>query len=141
MNAKIILREGNQYVITFKRGDEIISSLKDFCVEEKISSAFFHGLGGASYLKLAYFNLENKKYEEKEFSQDLEIATINGNIAVFENDLSVHAHGTFSDQEMKCLGGHVVSMRTGGTCEIMLTKFNQSMTRKLDPDTGLKLLE
>ena len=138
---KTILHEGNQYVLRFDRGDEVLSLLKQYCGQEKITSAFFHGLGACSYLKLAYYNLETKKYQEQEYNLDLEIAGINGNIAAFENDLIVHMHGTFAGETMKAIAGHVVSMKTSGTCEIFLTKFDQSMTRKFDPETGLKLLD
>ena len=128
-------------MLVFKRGEDIFSSLKEFCKQEKISSGFFHGLGGCSYLKLSFYNLETKKYEEEEFNKDLEIANITGNIATYENDLTMHIHGTFADEKMKCIGGHVMSMKAGGTCEIFLTKFDYLMTRKLDANTGLKLLE
>ncbi|MEJ0021773.1 MAG: PPC domain-containing DNA-binding protein [Candidatus Doudnabacteria bacterium] len=138
---KTILHEGNQYVLRFDRGEEVISSLKQFCQQEKIVSVFFYGLGACSYLKLAYYNLETKKYQEQEFDRDLEIAGVSGNIAEFENDLTVHMHGSFADETMKALGGHVVSMKTAGTCEIFLTKFGQPMTRKFNPETGLKLLD
>ena len=138
---KTILHEGNQYILRFDRGEEVISALKHFCQQEKIDAGFFHGLGACSYLKLAYYHLETKKYIEQEFAQDLEIANVTGDIALAGKDLVVHMHGTFSDESMSAIGGHVMAMRVAGTCEMMLTKFDKPMTRKLDPDTGLKLLE
>lgn len=138
---KIILQEGNQYVLRFDRGEEVIEALRQFCQREKIDAGSFHGLGACSYLKLAFYHLETKKYSEKEFTEDLEIANVTGNVALFEGDLIVHMHGTFSDENMAAFGGHVMAMKIGGACEILLTKFNQPMTRKPDGITGLKLLE
>lgn len=135
-----ILNEKNQYLLRFDRGEEVVSALRQFCHHERIDGGFFHGLGACSHLKLAYYNLETKKYQEKEFNQDLEIANVTGNVAVMANDLIIHMHGTFSDESMKAVAGHVVAMKAGGTCEIMLTRFEQEINRKLDPETGLKLL-
>lgn len=138
---KIILHEGSQYVLKFVRGEEVFESLKQFCRQEKISAGFFQGLGACGYLKLAYYDLETKNYQEREFNQDLEMANLTGNIATFENDLIVHMHGTFSDRAMKAFAGHVAAMKVAGTCELMLTTFSQPMTRKPDPGVGLNLLE
>ncbi len=138
---RTLLHEGNQYVLRFDRGEEVVTALKQFCHQEQIDAGFFHGLGACGYLKLAFYHLETKKYREKEFTRDLEIANVTGNIALFDGDLVIHMHGTFSEENMNAVGGHVVAMKIGGACEIMLTKFTKSMTRKLDTVTGLKLLE
>ncbi|MBI2355888.1 MAG: DNA-binding protein [Candidatus Doudnabacteria bacterium] len=138
---KTVSHEGNQYVLRFERSEEVIAALKQFCQQEKIDSGFFQGLGACSYLKLAYYDLKNKKYLEKEFARDLEIANVSGNVAIMNGDLIIHMHGTFSNENMKALGGHVMSMKAGGTCEMTLTKYSNPMVRKFDEDSGLKLLE
>jgi predicted DNA-binding protein with PD1-like motif len=138
---KIVLQQENQYVLRFDRGEEVINQLLSFCKQEKIVSGFFVGLGACSFLKLASYNLEAKKYEEKEFSQDLEIGNLTGNIAHMDGELIAHMHGNFSDANLKAIAGHVMLMKVGGTCEIMFTKFDQPMNRNFDTETGLKLLD
>lgn len=137
---KLILQEKNQYVLKFERGEEVVEALKQFCKKENISSAFFQGLGACSYLKLASYNLSEKNYEEREFNQNLEIANLVGNISTADGELVIHMHGTFSDHELRALAGHVLAVIISATCELMLTKFSKPMTRKLDPEIGLKFL-
>ncbi len=138
---KIIVKENNNYLLRFDRGEELIGVLKQFCQSEKISAGFISALGACSELKMAFYNLETKQYEEKEFKEDLEITNLSGNIANLEKDLILHIHGTFADREFKAFGGHVMSLTVGGTCEVHLTKFVGPMNRSLDASTGLKLLD
>ena len=138
---KTILHEGSQFVLRFDRGDEIVSLLKDFCQKEKIDSGFFHALGASKNLKLSYYNFQLKKYLEKEFNEDLEIANLVGNICQSDEGLVVHTHGTFSDKEFKAFAGHVVAVEIGVTCEMVLTKFDHSMVRKFNPGVGIKILD
>ncbi|HEV8601740.1 MAG TPA: PPC domain-containing DNA-binding protein [Patescibacteria group bacterium] len=138
---KIILQEGNQYVLRFERGEELIEGLKQFCEEQKITAGFFVGLGACSYLKLAFYNLLTKQYEEREFNETLEIASLTGNVAVLNEQLIIHAHGTFSDKTLVAIAGHVSKLIIGGAGEIKFDKFDTTMKRKSDAITGLNLLE
>jgi len=138
---KIILHEGNQFILRLDRGDEVVSLLKKFCQEEKIDSGFFYGLGACKSLKLSFYDLRLKKYIEKEFNQDLEIANLVGNISQSGEELVVHMHGTFSDKEFKTFAGHVVAVEVGVTCEIFVTKFNHFVVRKFNPEVGIKVLD
>jgi predicted DNA-binding protein with PD1-like motif len=138
---KIILHESNQYVLKFVRGEEVLGSLKQFCRQEQIAAGFFHGLGACDYLKLAIYDLKTKTYVEKEFDKDLEIAGLTGNLALTDGELMVHMHGTFSDENMQAIAGHVSALKVAVTCEILMTRFDGSMSRKLDAGIGLKLLD
>lgn len=137
---KIIVKENNNYLLRFDRGEELMGTLKQFCESEKISAGFISALGACIELKMAFYNLETKQYENREFKEDLEITNLTGNVAIFEQDLILHIHGSFADREFKAFGGHVVSLVVGGTCELYLTKFETSIKRNLDEATGLKLL-
>jgi uncharacterized protein len=138
---KTILHEGNQYVLRFDRGEEVMEALKKFCQQESIDGGFFQGLGACDYLKLSSYDLSTKKYNDHEFNQTLEIANITGNVAIADSDVAIHMHGTFSDDDLRAIAGHVMAMRVAVTCEVHLIKFDQPMMRKLDSEIGLKLLE
>ncbi len=137
---KIILKDTNQYVLTFERGEEVMGKLKEFCMKEGIEGGFLSGLGACGYLRLAYYNLEEKSYIEKEFSDDMEIASLTGNIAVVGEETVVHIHGVFSGRELSPVAGHVMEMKIAVTCEVHITKFPHQLKRELDSNIGLRLL-
>jgi predicted DNA-binding protein with PD1-like motif len=136
---KIIHQQTNQFVLKLDRGEELIETLKKFCQDEKISAAFFVGLGASSYLKVAWYNLETKQYEEKEFNETLEIAGMTGNVAMLDDKMIVHVHGSFSDKTLSAFAGHITKLVIGGAGEIKLDKFETTFKRQFDPETGLNL--
>ncbi|MDA2922383.1 DNA-binding protein [Patescibacteria group bacterium AH-259-L07] len=137
---KPILTSQYEYVLRFDKGDEFIPLLKDFCREHGIQAGFFHGLGAALKGEIAYYNLAQKKYQNKKFKQPVEILNIVGNVAVSSKELIIHAHGVFGDQNMKTFGGHINALVVGPTLELYLKSFDGELQREFSKDIGLKLL-
>jgi hypothetical protein len=127
-------------VLRVKRGERIIASIKKYCQDNKIKGGFFYGIGAVDEVELAHYNVSTKKYSSKKFAHALEMTNITGNIGVFENDLVIHAHATFADHEMNCLGGHLVEAKVSGTAEIFLTLL-PTLPKLYDSETGLKLFQ
>lgn len=138
---KVILKDGRRYTLRFMQGEEVLQALREFCIKEGIGAAYFSGIGGCNYLKLSYYNLQTKKYEDKEFKEGLEIANLTGNVSTADGETIIHMHGTFSDRELKAIAGHVMAVKISITCEIFLIALDGKMERKLDENIGLKLLE
>jgi hypothetical protein len=138
---KKILEDKNKYILRFERGEEIIQGLKDFSLKENISSGFFYGLGAVNKVKLAWYDLENKEYQKKEFNDKLEIISLLGNIARMDKEIIVHTHGSFADRNFQLIAGHIEKMVVSATCEIVLEKFEDSINRSYDEETGLNLMD
>lgn len=128
-------------ILILKRGEELISSIIDFCNKKGVSSAWFTGLGAGDKAILAFYDLENKKYIKKEVSNPFEITNILGNVAKKDDEIIIHCHATLSDEQMKCFGGHIDSLTISGTCEIIFTILEKPLIRNFNKDTGLNLLE
>ncbi len=130
----------NSKVLRFNQGEEVISVLKEYCKNNGLKSGFFFGLGACREVSLSYYDLNVKEYLEKEFKKNLEVVSFSGNIAKSKEDLVIHAHGVFSDSEMKTIGGHVNKMIISATLEIKVTFFEEDIKREYDENTGLKLM-
>lgn len=137
---KIILKNNEKYVLSFKMGDEMKDSLIKFCESENIQSAFFAGLGGLQEMELSYYNLSEKKYEDRNIKENLEIVSLTGNIAKMNGEYVIHMHGVFSDSKANTIGGHAKKITVSGTCEIFLTAFDNAIERGYDNTTGLNLM-
>lgn len=131
----------NTFVIKIKRGEKIIESLQKFCKAEEIINAFFYGLGALDWVKLGEYNVSTKKYHEVEFSKEMELTNITGNVANSQDGIIIHSHATVSDHDMQAFGGHLADGRVSGTAEIFLTKLDSKIAKKYDEETGLKLME
>jgi len=139
---ELIHSEGQLYTLNFKRGEEIISGLTDFLKNKNIRAGHITGLGAASELTLAYYNIETKEYEKRQFTENVEILSLLGNVGIKEKDaLVVHMHGVFGKKDFSVFGGHVFALTVSGAGEIHLTALQNEIRRAYDEETGLTLMD
>ena len=129
------------FVIRLKKGDEAISSLTNFCLQNDIKFGWFSGLGAAQSAKLAIYDLSKKEYIRKELSGILEILNYMGNISQMDGKTIIHSHATLSDETFSAFGGHVDELIIAATCEIVLHQLDIELVRKRDEEIGLNLLD
>ena len=166
---KIILRDKNKYVLRADVGEEVIGELQEFCLPISlretsrreagdvpkghrrggIEAGKFFAIGAAKEVKLGWYDVDAKEYTWREYKEKLEIVSLLGNIAwkPFDpaqgkgEEVIVHAHGSFSNQQMQLVGGHVAKLVVGAACEIVLEKFDGHIEKAHDPQTGLNLMQ
>ena len=132
---------GNHYVIRLVPGEDVGESLLLFCKKEKIASAYFTMIGACRDVELAHYNLEQQKYTTKVFSSPTEVASLTGNIALYDGSRIVHMHGVFSDETMAAHGGHIMKAVIHAAGEIFLTPYDTTIEKHFDKETGLKLMK
>ncbi len=138
---EIIHKENNFYTFSFKKGEEVMSALREYLVQNNIKAAHISGLGAASSLEIAYYNIETKEYERHNINEDLEILSLNGNVGVKEDgETVVHLHGTFGKRDLSVIGGHIFSMQISGAGELHVITFSGEIKRAYDEETGLTLM-
>ena len=137
---EIVNDSGKSYILRIDPGEEFRGEVEKFCAEQNIGAAWVNALGSCDDLELAYYNLDKKEYETKSIKERLEIVTVLGNIALKEGKPFLHVHGTFSDPEMKVLGGHINRCVVSATCEVRVLAQEGSMGRKYDDATRLNIL-
>ena len=131
----------NDYVLRLEKGEEIISSLTKFCELEKIELASVSGIGASDNVIMGLYNVQEKKYYQKEFKEALEITSLVGNISQMNNEIYLHLHINLCDEKMNCIGGHLNKCFISATCEIFIHKINGHVDRRYDEITGLNLFE
>ena len=144
---KVILLDRNKYVLRANVGEEVIGALQEFSRKEGVVAGEFFAIGVAKEVKLGWYNVDAKEYAWKEFQEKLEIVSLLGNIAWKPFDSAqgkqviVHAHGSFSNQQMQVVGGHVAKLVVGAACEIVLERFDGRIEKSYDDRTGLSLMQ
>jgi len=130
----------NAFLIRLMKGEEIISSLTKFLTAQKISSAYFSGIGAVQKATLGFYNLKKKKYIWRKFSE-CEVVSLIGNVSLLNGKPFIHAHLVISDNKYSCYGGHLKDAVIGATLEIVLKKLSGKAERKFDREIGLNLLD
>ena len=134
-----------EYVLRLERGEEIVQTLTDFCTQKGITNAVFRAIGAIEKIKMGYYDLPSKKYGWKTYDEAMEVASMTGNVALVEDVPFVHVHAVLSGiapgTENQPVGGHIFEANVAVTLEVHLTAYTEAISRVLDEDIGLKLLQ
>lgn len=129
------------YLLKISRGEEIQKSIEKFSKNQAENGGFFIGIGATEGATLAHYNVQNKKYSQKEIKKPLELTSLAGNVCFSEGKIIVHSHATFADKNLKTISGHLVRAEVSGACEILFFPFAKKIKKKYDNITGLKLMD
>ncbi|RJQ38075.1 DNA-binding protein [Candidatus Microgenomates bacterium] len=138
---KLIFNKNKKYILKFKKGEEFIEKLTDFCIEKNVKAAWFQGIGAGDKADISFYNLKTQKYANKVFKEEFEILSLIGNVALADGKIIVHAHISLGKKDFETFGGHLNKLWVAGTCEIFLEAFGGEFKREQDKETGLKLLK
>jgi predicted DNA-binding protein with PD1-like motif len=142
MRWKQIENQPKVFALIFETGDEIASVLQQFSKEQGLGGSSFKAIGALSYAKLGWFNWETKKYEPASvLDEQVELLSLIGDIALKEGEPQVHAHVVVGRSDGTAHGGHLLEARVRPTCELILSESPIHLQKKLDPESGIPLIQ
>ena len=98
-------------------------------------------LGAISEATFRFLDPATKQYVDKSFSEQMEITNLTGNISRKDGNVYLHLHITASRRDYTCVGGHMLTARVNGACELVVERFSCEAGRRFDPETGLNLYD
>jgi len=142
MHSSILSEQGGRkFVLVFETGDEVAAGLLKFARENKIKTAFFVGVGACQKVTLGFFDPEKKEYEKRSVNEQVEVMSLIGNIAMYENEPKIHAHIVIGKRDSTAHGGHLIEAVVRPTLEIFVTVSPVKLIRTLNAETNLPLID
>ena len=92
-------------------------------------------------MEIGVFNVNTKEYNTKKFEGMFEITSLVGNVSTKDDEVYLHIHINFGDEEGLVKGGHLVKATISATSEIILRIIEGNVGRKLNPEIGLNLFD
>ncbi|MBI2109500.1 MAG: DNA-binding protein [Parcubacteria group bacterium] len=131
------------YILKLERGEKVVETITQFCKDHTITSGIFHGIGAVKNTTIGYYSLKKREYFFKSISEDMEVASMTGNIALVDEQPFLHTHAVLSkmDETLACIGAHIKEAEVAVTLEVFLINYEVSIKRELDKNIGLKLLK
>jgi uncharacterized protein len=129
------------FVVVMDKGDEAFEQLVAFAGEHRVSAAGLTAVGAARAVTLDYFDPEINDYRSTEFTEQLEVLSLVGDIALKDGEPAVHAHLTLGRKDSSTIGGHLQSLTVWPTLEVVVTETPGHLAKKVDPETGLALID
>lgn len=142
MKSKV-LNDGPERTIAliFEKGDEVVSTLQRFAKEHSLTASRFSAIGALESATLGYFNWERKDYDRISVADQVEVLSLNGDIALDGSEPKVHAHAVLGRRDGSCVGGHVLEARVRPTLEVILVESPGYLRKTCDRETGLALID
>ena len=140
-------RFGNKFFVRIDKGEEIMSSLKNFCEQEKITLAEVKALGAVDDFIVGLFDVKEKKYHSNHFTFPAEIVSLWGTVTTKDGKFYPHIHMSAGDIHGHVYGGHLSSARVSATCEMIVDDISEgssngfTVERKMNEEVGLNLFE
>lgn len=128
------------YALIFESRDDVMEGLKTFARNHKLSSARFTGIGAFSYVELGYFDYDIKDYKKFQVSEQVEVLSLLGDVALYGDDSKVHAHVVLGKSDSNAIGGHLLKATAHPTLEVILEETRGYLQRRIDQETGLPLI-
>ena len=142
MKSKLLHEDGERtFVLVFEKGDEAIGELEAFAREHDLGAARFTGIGAFTDAKLGYFDRGRKEYEEIPVSDQVEVLSLLGDVALEKGEPKVHAHVVLGRSDGAALGGHLLEAHVWPTLEVVLDESPAHLRKRSDPETGLALID
>lgn len=132
-------QSGNTYILSLDNHVEITAALAAFCEEKGILSGKIEGLGATNEAVFRYLDPVTMKYVDKTFAEQMELTSVIGNISRKDGKPYLHVHVTASRSDYTCIGGHLLTARINGACELFVTDLGVEVGRHLDEQTGINL--
>lgn len=129
------------YAVLLEIGDEVMKCLMRFAEEEAVDGAHLQAIGAFRNAVIRYFDWESKRYQDIAVDEQVEVASLNGDIGVDEaGKPALHIHLVLGRRDGSALAGHLRSGNVRPTLEVIVTETPSYLRRVHDPGTGLSLI-
>ena len=129
----------NKYIVSIDNHTEIADALLSFCSEMGIKSGSISGIGAIDSMTLRFFNPATKKYVDRQFDEQMEVASLLGNVSTLDGKTYLHLHIVAGRSDYSTLGGHLLSARLSGAGEFFVEDFGENVERAYSEEIGLNI--
>jgi uncharacterized protein len=137
-----VIHEGAQktWALVLEKGDEAVAALTAFARDHDLAAAHFTAIGAFSDVTLGYFDREQKDYRKIPISEQVEVLSLLGDVALDNEQPKLHAHVVVGKSDGTAHGGHLLSAHVWPTLEVILTESPSHLRRRTDRESGLALI-
>lgn len=142
MQSKLLHHSGGQrtFAVVLATGDEVMASLKEFAARENITAAQINAIGALSDVTLLYFDWDKKDYMKIPLREQVEVASLLGDIAEADGKPALHLHIVVGRRDGSAMAGHLGEAHVRPTLEVILTESPTHLRKRHDPESGLALI-
>lgn len=128
------------YIGRLPQGADLLEGITKICKEENIKLGKITAIGAVKKAVIAIYDQVEKKYNNIELNQRMEMINCIGNVSLLNGQHFVHCHITLADDQGRCFGGHLMFGTEIFVCELIIEEFEgEPVERVYDEASGLSL--
>ena len=135
------------FVVVMDKGDDAAEELVRFARDNAVTGAGLSAVGACREATLAYFDREEMTYQDIPVTEQAEVLSMLGDIAVQsgqsgagQDERAVHVHAVLGLRDGSTVGGHVRRAVVWPTLEVVVTESPAHLRKRVDEETGLALI-
>ncbi|MDJ0386957.1 DNA-binding protein [Roseomonas sp. E05] len=143
MKSKLIHEAHGQrtFAVVLSTGDEVRASLEAFATQNRLSAAQLTAIGAFRRATVRFFDWESKRYEPIPIEEQVEVVSLNGDIALdHDGKPKLHLHTVLARRDGSAMGGDLKEAQVRPTLEVIITESPAHLRRVEDAETGLALI-
>jgi predicted DNA-binding protein with PD1-like motif len=142
MQSRLLHEAGGQrtFAVILQTGDEVMACLTDFATRERITAAQVSAIGALSDAELLYFDWEAKDYRKIPVNEQVEVASLLGDVAEADGKPTLHLHIVIGRRDGAAMAGHLGAAHVRPTLEVIVTESPAHLRKRHDPESGLALI-
>ena len=90
-------------------------------------------------MTLRFFDPSTKQYVDKQFTEQMEIANLTGNISTLNGQTYLHLHIVAGRSDYSTIGGHLLCAHLSGAGEFIVKDFGIKVEREFSEEIGLNI--
>ena len=142
MRSSLVLDRGERtFVVVFDKEDEVIEGLTDFASRQRLRASHLTAIGALSDVVLGYFDRTARDYRKIPLPEQVEVLSLLGVVTLDGDKPKVHAHIVVGRADGSTRGGHLLAGHVFPTLEVVVEELPKHLHRRLDPETGLALID
>lgn len=131
-----------KFVLALDPGENAVETITTFAQEHDLGATSLTGIGAFAHCSLGYFNPATKEFRQNDITEQVEVLSMIGNIAVEANGKhKMHVHVVLGCIDATTRGGHLIEASVRPTLEIVLEESPAHLARGVDAKSGLVLLQ
>lgn len=144
MKARLLNIEGGQrtFCLVLATDDDVLQELQAFVTARQVSAAQLSAIGAFSRATLGYFDWQRKDYVDIDVSEQVEVASLLGDVALGPGgEPALHIHTVLGRCDGSTKAGHLRHAIVRPTLEVILTESPAYLRKRHDPVSGLALID
>lgn len=130
------------YILVVEPGEEAFDAISRFAVAERIDAASVTAIGAFRSAVLAFYDLENRRYDEIPVDRQTEVLSFIGDITLDEHEKPhPHLHAVLGLPDGSTRGGHFMKGVVQPTLEVIVRETPAVLRRTFRADLGLALID